>query len=136
MLLFLLAFYIIRYYFLYIFNITSLNIIWKKKFCHRFYFFNGFTSLNSQWSKIQLATSAFISCFISFVSADNHFLQLSRTSFNIHNKPLSLCIDSSKQIKWTIDDCYCTISCSALCHVLQLFLWKLFYVILLERWNL
>ena len=41
-LLFYIKFYISRHHFSQIFR-TSFNIIWKKSFCHKFLFFNGFT---------------------------------------------------------------------------------------------
>ena len=61
------SFYISRNYFWQIFR-TSFNIIWKKDFCHKFYFFNGFTQTSHLPSGQNLlsVTKVFCGCSLRF----------------------------------------------------------------------
>ena len=54
------TFYISKNYFWQTFR-TSFNIIWKKDFCHKFYFFNGFTQTSHLRPKSAQRDKSFLS---------------------------------------------------------------------------
>ena len=86
------SFCISRYYFSQIFR-TSFNIIWKKDFCHKFSFFNGFTQNSYPLNGQNLPSIAKVFCQCSFIQyhscygwkwpflAEDHHTKLK----NIHN---------------------------------------------------
>ena len=71
------SFYISRYHFSQVFR-TSFNIIWKKDFCQRFFFFNGFTQTLTPPASYQPKSAKRNKRFLSMLPNLSRFFKIIR----------------------------------------------------------